>query len=339
MTETGEGTAGRWVVGISDHMMGPPTLEAEILAGLADIDFFDTRREEAMDPARLARLDALMVWGAPVTRRTIPHLTRCRGVVRFGVGYDKVDVAALAEAGIPFANNPDYGTEEVADHAVALLLSLQRRLWEHDARSRTYGATWQTNTLSPLHRGSKATVGVVGVGRIGTAVVNRLKPFGYRILGHDPHQPAGHEKAVGYTRVRHLDELLAEADIVTVHCPLDGTTRGLLDAARLERFKPGAILVNTARGELLDGLDALEAALRSGRIAAAGLDVLPSEPPAPHPLIDAWRAREPWLEGRLVITPHNAFHSDAAALEMRSNAAWTVRFLLEDGVLRNRIAP
>ena len=327
----------RWVVGVTDHMMPPLDLEAEALGPDVEIDFLDARREADLDPARLARLDALLVWSVPVTGRSIPHLTRCGVVVRFGVGYDKVDVAALTAAGIPFANNPDYGTEEVADHALALILSLQRRLWEHDARSRGYTTRWQTNTLSPLLRSSVATVGVVGVGRIGTAVVNRLKPFGYRVLGYDPHQPAGHEKAVGYTRVRHLDDLLGQADIVTLHCPLTAQTRGMIDVARLERIKPGSVLVNTARGELLDGLDALEAALRSGRLAAVGLDVLPTEPPAAHPLLDAWRAREDWLAGRLVITPHNAFHSDAAGVEMRCNAAETVRLFLEEGVLRNRI--
>ncbi|WP_448192026.1 C-terminal binding protein [Azospirillum sp. sgz301742] len=327
----------RWTVGVTDHMMPPLDLEAEALGADVEIDFLDVRREEDLDPARLARLDALLVWSVPVTARSIRHLTRCGAVVRFGVGYDKVDVSALTAAGIPFANNPDYGTEEVADHALALILSLQRRLWEHDARSRGYTMRWQTNTLSPLLRSSVATVGVVGVGRIGTAVVNRLKPFGYRVLGYDPHQPAGHEKAVGYARVRHLDELLGQADIVTLHCPLTAQTRGMIDAARLERFRAGAILVNTARGELLDGLDGVEAALRSGRLAAAGLDVLPTEPPGAHPLLDAWRAREGWLAGRLVITPHNAFHSDAAGVEMRRNAAETVRLFLEEGVLRNRV--
>lgn len=329
----------RWLVGVTDHVMPPLDIEAAALGPDVEIDFFDARREEDIDPDRLARLDALLVWSIPIGMRSVANLTRCRLVVRFGVGYDKVDVAALTAAGIPFANNPDYGTEEVADHALALILSLQRRLWEHDARARGYSGRWQTNTLSPLRRSSTATVGVVGMGRIGTAVVNRLKPFGHRILGYDPHQPAGHEKAVGYHRVRRLDDLLAESDIVTLHCPLTTETRALFDRDRLARFKPGAILVNTARGELLDGLDPLEEALRRGQLAAAGLDVLPSEPPADHPLIDAWRTRADWLVGRLVITPHNAFHSDAAALEMRRNAAETVRLFLEEGAVRNRILP
>lgn len=327
----------RFTVGITDHMIPPPDLEAAVLDGLATVDFLDTRREQDLDPERLARLDALLVWSTPIGAATAARLPRCRIVVRFGVGYDRIDVAALEASGIPFCNNPDYGTEEVADHAVSLLLSLQRRLWEHDARARTYQGTWQANTLTPLHRSGTATVGVVGVGRIGTAVVNRLKPFGYRILGYDPHQPAGHEKAVGYRRVRTLDALLAESDIVTFHCPLTSETRGLLNARTLAALKPGAILVNTARGELFAGLDPVEAALRSGHLAALGTDVLPVEPPAPHPLLTAWRTREDWLAGRLVVTPHNAFHSDAAAVEMRRNAAETVRLFLEDGVLRNRI--
>lgn len=325
------------VVGITDHMIGQPDLEAGVLGQGVEIDFFDTTDESRLDPARLARLDALMVWGCRLTARSIAHLERCRGVVRYGVGYEKIDVAGLTAAGIPFANNPDYGTEEVADHSVAMILSLQRRLWEHDARSRGYETGWQVHSLKPLPRANRATIGVVGVGRIGTAVVNRLKPFGFRILGYDPFQPPGHEKAVGYTRIDRLDDLLPQSDIVTLHCPATGDTRGLLSADRLAGFKPGAMLVNTARGELLDGLDGLEAALRSGHLAAAAIDTLPQEPPGRHPLLQAWRAREDWLEGRLVITPHNAFYSDHAAVEMRTNAATTVRLLLDGGPLRNRV--
>lgn len=129
---------GALVVGITDHMIPPPDLEAAVLEGIADVDFLDTRREEDLDPERLARLDALLVCNTRIGPATVTKLPRCRIVVRFGVGYDKVDVGALEAAGIPFCNNPDYGTEEVADHAVALLLSLQRRLWEHEARARGY---------------------------------------------------------------------------------------------------------------------------------------------------------------------------------------------------------
>ncbi len=327
----------KYVVGITDHMIGAPDLEADVLGNDVEIDFFATTDENRFDPERLARLDALMVWGARLGSRSIAHLKRCRGVVRYGVGYEKIDLAALRTAGIPFANNPDYGTEEVADHAVAMILSLHRRLWEHDCRARSHTSGWQVHSLKPLARSNRATVGIVGVGRIGTAVVNRLKPFGFRILGYDPGQPPGHEKAVGYERTERLEDLLAQADIVTLHCPANDVTRGLLGAEGLARLKPGAIVVNTARGELLEDLNALEAALRSGRLAAAAIDTLAQEPPPDHPLLTAWRNREDWLAGRLVITPHNAFYSDHAAIEMRTNAARTVRILLDKGRLRNQV--
>jgi D-3-phosphoglycerate dehydrogenase len=327
----------KYVVGITDHMIGTPDLEAGILGDDVEIEFFASTDETSFSPDRLARLDALMVWGARLGENSIVHLSRCKGVVRYGVGYEKVDLAALARAGIPFANNPDYGTEEVADHALAMILSLHRRLWEHDALARGYTSGWQVHSLKPLSRSNRATVGVVGVGRIGTAVVNRLKPFGFRILGYDPGQPPGHEKAIGYERTDRLDDLFARADVVTFHCPANDETRGILGANGLARLKPGAIIVNTARGELIEDLDALEATLRSGHLAAAAIDTLVKEPPGDHPLLTAWRHREDWLAGRLVITPHNAFYSDHAAVEMRSNAAKTVRLLLEEGRLRNQI--
>lgn len=327
----------RHVVGITDHMIGTPDLEAEVLGDDVEIDFFDSTDEASFAPDRLARLDALMVWGARLGQASIRHLDRCRGVVRYGVGYEKIDLAALAQAGIPFANNPDYGTEEVADHALAMILSLHRRLWEHDIRARGYRKGWQVHSLKPLSRSNKATVGVVGVGRIGTAVVNRLKPFGFHVIGFDPGQPPGHEKAIGYERVERLGDLLARSDILTLHCPANAATRDMLGAKGLAQLKPGAILVNTARGELIPDLDALGDALRSGHLAAAAIDTLTTEPPGYHPLLQAWRDREDWLAGRLVITPHNAFYSDHAAIEMRRNAATTVKILLDEGRLRNRI--
>ncbi|MBY5570533.1 C-terminal binding protein [Rhizobium leguminosarum] len=327
----------KYVVGITDHMIGAPDLEADVLGDDVEIDFFASTDEASFAPDRLTRLDALIVWGAPLGPKSISHLTRCRGVVRYGVGYEKIDLAALRSAGIPFANNPDYGTEEVADHALAMILSLHRRLWEHDARARSYTSGWQVHSLKPLSRSNRATVGVVGVGRIGTAVINRLRPFGFRILGYDPGQPPGHEKAIGYERTERLEELLVQSDIVTLHCPANAETRGLLNSDGLARLKPGAIVVNTARGELIEDLDALEAALRSGHLAAAAIDTLVKEPPGDHPLLTAWRNREDWLAGRLVITPHNAFYSDHAAVEMRRNAAKTVRILLDEGRLRNQV--
>jgi len=328
----------RRIVGITDHVVPPADIEQEAFPE-ADFRFLpDWRRG---DDARRAwqEADALLVWHWVVDAETVGLLDRCRIVVRYGVGYDLVDVAALAARDIPFCNTPDYGTEEVADAACGMILAIQRQLLAYDRACRRYDDGWQENLLRPQHRTSARTVGVVGVGRIGTALVNRLKPFGYRILGYDPYKPSGHEKAVGYERTDTLDDLLAEADIVTIHCPLTEETRGMIDAAFLGRMKPGSALVNTARGRILADLDCLEEALRSGHLAYAAMDVLPDEPPQDHPLLAAWREDAEWLRGRLLITPHVAYYSEEGWYEMRYKAARTARMYLVDGRLRNLVEP
>jgi len=323
-------------VGITDHIEPPADIEQEGFPE-AEFHFLGDWRTGAAAAEAWREMDALLVWHWIVDRETVEVLDRCRIVVRYGVGYDLIDLDALAARNIPLANTPDYGTEEVADAACAMILSIQRHLLAYDRAARTYGRGWQENAMVSQQRTNVQTLGVVGVGRIGTAVVNRMKPFGCRILGYDPYQPSGHEKAVGYERTRSLAELLAESDIVTLHCPLTDETRGMIDAEFFGKMKPGASLVNTARGRILASLDVLEAALRSGQLSYAGLDVLPDEPPKPHPLLEAWRADEAWLGGRLLINPHVAYYSRQGSYEMRYKAAETARMLLLEGDLRNHI--
>ncbi len=327
------------LIAITDYIPPPFTVEQAVFGPEATLVGLGGEDEHTFDPDVLAQADALLVWHAHIGPTTAARLTRCRVVVRFGVGYDNIDIAALAARNIPFCNTPDYGTEEVADTAAGLLLSHLRRLPEYDHACRRYAQGWQEHVLTPLTRARHATVGVVGVGRIGTALINRLKPFGYRLLGYDPYLPSGHEKAVGYERVDSLDALLAQCDAVSLHCPLTPETAGMVDDAFLATLKPGAVLVNTARGGLCAGFGPLHTALRDGRLAAAGLDVLPEEPPGDHPLIRAWRDRAPWLAGRLTITPHTAYYSEQAWAEMRAKAAETALMALTQGRLRNLVPP
>lgn len=326
-----------WTVGIT-HLIKPPfNPERKGLGDKTKFVFFDTRDENEFDPAELRKLDAFLVWTPAISKQTIRHLMRCKIVVRYGVGYDKIDRSSLDEAKIRFSNNPEYGPEDVADSAVALILSLQRRVYEHDQACREYGSGWQEHHLAPTVQSGHLTVGVVGVGRIGTSVVNRLKPFGHRVLGYDPYVPSGHERAIGYRRVYTLDELFSRSDIVTLHCPLTDETRNLVDHRRIALMKRGSILVNTARGALLEDLSVLERALRDGTLSAVGLDVLPEEPPGPHTLLDAWRANADWLRGRLIINPHNAFYSEQSMNECRFKAAETARLFLAEGYHRNAV--
>ena len=279
--------------------------------------------------------DALMVWRTPLPAAAINQLERCRVIVRIGVGYDIVDIHAAREMGIPVCNVPDYGTNDVADHAMALMLSLRRGITRFVDGLRQGNEAWHYRTGGNLQRLTNQTFGIVGMGRIGTAAALRAKAFGMRVIGYDPYVPRGHEKAIGIERVWQLEELLGQSDVVSLHTPLTPETRQMADAAFFAAMRPGAALINTARGGVLD-VDALEAAMRSGQVGAAGLDVMPTEPPNPVPsLLQAWRDGEEWLDGRLIVTPHSAFYNAQSFEEMRTKAAETVREVLEGLPPRN----
>jgi len=300
----------------------------------------ELRPFSATDPATLGAeardADAVMVWRMLFPAAAIEQLRRCKVIVRFGVGYDVVDIIAAREHGIPVCNVPDYCTEEVADHAMALLLSLARRIPALNDAVRQDPTPWSYAAAGPIHRIPGKTLGIVGLGRIGTAVAMRAKAFGLRVAFHDPYVTDGMDRALGLTRLG-LDQLLAESDFISLHTPLSPETRGMVNDEWLRKVKPGAMLVNTSRGRVLD-IDALGRAMRDGRIAAAGLDVLPQEPPVPEPdLIRAWRAGEAWVQGRLIVTPHASFYSEESDIDLRVKAARTVREVLDGRPPRNRV--
>jgi D-3-phosphoglycerate dehydrogenase len=325
------------IIGITDYVEPPYSPELDALPPGTEIVNFGTENEREFAEADLARIDGLLVWHAGITAHSLARMTKCRILVRYGVGYDNLDTDAVAARDIVFCNTPDYGVEEVADTAAAMILSLQRKLPHYDHSARGYRDDWQVHVAPPIARTRHCTLGVVGVGRIGTALTNRLRAFGYRLLGYDPYVPSGHEKAIGYERVANLTELLGQSDVVSIHCPLSEETRGMIGAAFVGAMKPGAILVNTARGGIFAGLNPLFDGLKTGHLSAIGFDVLPDEPPGDHPLIAAWRAREEWLSGRILISPHTAYYSEQAWYEMRFKAAETARHFLEDGRIRNRV--
>jgi phosphoglycerate dehydrogenase-like enzyme len=283
------------------------------------------------------RAAALIVYyGVPVDRELIERLDSCRIVVRAGVGYDHIDIAACAARGIPVCNVPDYGTTEVADHAIALMLALGRGLVSYHARLLADPvAGWHWSGAPLVRRLRGGTFGVVGMGRIGTAAGRRARALDMEVCFFDPYLPDGAELGLGYRRVGSLQALLAISDVVSLHCPLTETNRDLIDEAALGAIRPGALLINTARGGLVD-LVALEAALREGQLGGAGLDVLPGEPPDPeHPLIAAFRRRELGLDGRLLLTPHVAWFSAAGRADLRRKSAETARDYLREGRVRN----
>lgn len=328
----------RFTLGVTDYV-GPP-FDLETQGSRGDIAFrpLNVHSDTEIPVQVLAELDGLLVWHASIAEAAARGLRKGAIVVRYGVGFDAIDVSALEAGGQVFSNTPDYGIEEVAETACAMILALQRKILTYDIAAREITRGWQEHVQPPLERASTRTLGVIGVGRIGTAVMRRLATFGYRLVGFDPYLPSGHEKAIGYERVHSLAELLAQSDVVSLHCPLSKETAGMVDAAFVAAMKPGAILVNVARGGLVDGLETLRGPLESGHLSAVGLDVLPDEPPrATEPLILAWRAQESWVRGRLIINNHTAYYSDQAWREMRFKAAETAWLYLTTGHQRNRI--
>ena len=196
-------------------------------------------------------------------------------------------------------------------------------------------------SIDPLVRRSGVqTFGIVGLGRIGTAVALRAKALGFRVMFYDPNLPNGVELGVGIGRAATLEELLRASDVLSVHAPLTPETRGMLGLAQLSLLPKGAVLVNTARGPIVD-VDAVATLLKRGHLAGVGLDVLPVEPPvAPEPeLLRAFRAREPWTEGRLIITPHSAFYSPEAWQDIRVKSAETMRAALLGPKPQNVVPP
>jgi lactate dehydrogenase-like 2-hydroxyacid dehydrogenase len=300
--------------------------------------FINPRKDrfEDIEPKAWESSDGIIVRHVPINAEVVRHLKRARIVVRNGVGFDVVDLEACGAAGIAVCNVPDYGTTEVADSAIAMMLAFARGTAACDAALRadlTGGWTHVHSVTARRLRG--ACLGVIGLGRIGTAAALRGRAFGMQVAFYDPFLPNGAELSFGFTRARTLPELLKLADVVTIHAPLTADTRAMINAAAVAAMKPGAYLINTARGPICDTAALLQG-LKSGRLAAVGLDVLPKEPATlDDPIVAAWRANEPWIRGRVLLNPHTGFYSPDAFIDLRRKAIETAYYYLSNGRLDN----
>lgn len=316
--------------------------EADIEREVAGIDpVFDILRpgDDEVSTDALSKADAVVNCRSRhrLPANLVAAMDRTKIVIQAGVGFNHIDLDACARRGIPVCNTPDYGTREVADHAMALILSLLRGITAYNSRLLSRDDAWSTHALpvAPMRRISRQVLGIIGLGRIGTAVALRARGFEFDIVFHDPHVPAGQELAMGLRRADTLEELLNISDVVSLHCPLSSETNALIDDHAVAQMKQGAILINTARGGVTD-LGAVERGLRSGKICAAGLDVMPQEPlDRSHPLIAAWGKSENWLEGRLILTPHAAFYTPESLQDMRRLSMLTAMIFLKEGRLRS----
>jgi D-3-phosphoglycerate dehydrogenase len=265
--------------------------------------------EQLIDAAR--NCDALLVQYAPVTERVLASLPKIGIISRYGAGFDTVDTAACARHGVWVANSPDYGVGEVATHALAMALALLRHLAIYDRDVKA--GRWSYLSPGTVRRASDLTVGILGLGRIGKRFAHLARNCFKRVIACDPYIIDGDFPA--YVERVSLDALFEQGDIVSLHVPLNDETRGMVGAPLLARLRRGSMLVNTARGAVID-IDALLARLDDGTLDGAALDVFPVEPLATsHPL-----ARH----ARALLTPHAAFYSTAAEVELRRKAAMNI---------------
>lgn len=313
---------------VTDRLAPPADIEQRVLGSdVAVVVLQATCEEQILE--EVVDADALLVWHeVEITEKSLSRMKKCKIIVRVGAGFDNVDLKFAASKKIFVCNVPDYGTHDVADHAFSFILSIYRSMTEFIKRAQDYKNSW-TWEGAQSKRLTGETLGIIGLGRIGTAVALRAKAFGLNVVFYDPYVKRGTEKSLGLIRKEGLKELLAESDIISFHTPLTDETRNMASNDFFNSLKAGVTIINTARGGIID-LDALYDALKKEKVRAAGLDVLSIEPPDQNNrLIRAWSNNEAWLRDRLLITPHCAFYSPEAFYEMREKAAKEVKRVLE----------
>lgn len=306
-----------------------PDIERDVLGPDVEIKCYGVLDDLEEYDSALKDVDAVITRpGTPFSEEMVHSLKKARVIISLGVGYDHISLGAARKKDIPVCNVPDYGTEEVADSTVAMLLAHQRKifLFNHCVNSNSMDWDWRVHI--PIYRAKDIDVGIIGLGRIGTAVAVRLKPFGYKISFYDPYRPRGMEKALGLNRIYRLEELVKLSNIITLHTLLNEETIGMVDEHFLGLMKPNGILINTARGGIFRNADVLYDFLKARHEFRVGSDVWPDEPPCDHPLLKAWQNREEWLGDRLILCPHSAFYSERSVYEIRAFAANIVKTVL-----------
>jgi len=300
---------------LTDYVWESLEVEKKILAGLGELVPLQTKKPEEF-LAQAQDCDALLnTYAGPITAEVMSGMPKCRIIARYGIGVDTIDLEAATQAGIIVTNNPTYCIEEVAEHTMALLLAAARKVAFYDRMVR--GGRWEVPPGKPMFRLSGSTLGLVGFGNIARQVAVRAAAFGMRILFSDPFIKDGQYGEPG--KKMELHDMLAESDFVSLHPPLMPQTRKMINDEAFSRMKPTAVLVNCARGPIID-TDALVRALDAKKIAGCALDTTDPEPlPDPHPL----RGRE-----NVIINPHAAWYSEQAMVGLQSGAPNEVRRVL-----------
>jgi D-3-phosphoglycerate dehydrogenase len=306
----------RTVIAVADSVF--PTLDpAKEALKRVDPEFRMSKSSAVDDILDVARdADGILVTYAKLPPELISQLTRCKVIGRFGIGVDNIDLPAAKQKGITVTYVPDYCVMEVSDHAMALLLALARKI--PLSNKLVQSGRWEMPAVVPINRLHGRTLGLIGFGNIPRTLVPKAQAFGLKVIAHDPYMPQDAARTINVESVS-FDDLLARSDFISVHAPATPQTRGLLGRDAFAKVKKGVLIINTARGPLVDEA-ALAAALDSGQVGGAALDVLASEPP-PKDL--ALLNRD-----NVIITPHTAFYSVEALNELQTKCARDVASVL-----------
>jgi D-3-phosphoglycerate dehydrogenase / 2-oxoglutarate reductase len=301
---------------LTDQVFPTIDVEREILAQVgAEIVVLDDPSPESIRDHGSEAVALLNTYAA-IDEETFSQLKACKIVARYGIGVDNIDLDAAREHGVRVTNVPDYCVEEVADHTLALILAATRKIVVGDTHVKTGG--WGIDPLKPVHRLRGRALGLIGFGNIARSVASRAQAFGLTVRAHDPFIDEGVFHSANVERVASIDRLLEASDVVSVHVPLLEETRGLIDDRAIGLMRPGAVLVNTSRGPIVE-VEAVVSGLRRGHLGGAGLDVFPTEPPDDSLLRDV---------DNLVTTPHAAFYSEDSIRESQTKAAGCIAAVL-----------
>jgi len=319
---------------ISDFIADSLLIEKKIVGDIAEVIALDAFSENELE-GKIEDADAIIMYHSlTMTRKTIDRLKQCKLIVRAGVGIDNVEHSYARTRDIPVANIPDYGSEDVADTAIGMMLALTRGITFLNSRLRIGIGGWSYTQVQPLTRLRNLRIGIVGLGRIGTAAALRAKAFGMNVFFYDPYKPDGFDKALGIQRAESLQSLLEQVVVLSLHCPLTKETYHLINEKSIKYLPTGSYLINTARGGVVD-TSAIPGAIASGHLAGAAFDVLEQEPPVNDALVEAWQNPDHPAYHKVLINPHSAFYSEEGLHEIRVKAAQACLRALNGEQVRN----
>ena len=298
-------------------------VEKDAVGQHARVKYFLCDKEEDWK-GQVLKADAILLWhNTRMPKEVIDKLENCKCIVRNGTGFDTVDIPAATCRDIPVYNVPDYGTDEVAEHSIALTLTLCRQVIPNNNHCKGLG--WDVQETSKIQRLNQMHFGVIGLGRIGTSVALKAKALGFKVSFYDPYIPDGVDKSLTIRRCKSLDEIISNMDVISINCPLTEETKHMITKKEINKMRSNAFIINTARGAIIKKIDLLQA-LRKNKIGGAALDVIEDEP-----LKNKTEGETP----NLIVTPHSGFYSIQSFWEMKHKAAITAKQVLMGKELEN----